>query len=257
MNDSKGAINELEPEEVVNAYSGLIVKIASQYQFAINNNGAVGFDDLIQEGRIAVLSAMKTFDPEKGLPFSSWVALHIKKRIRNTVGFRSDGSFKEDPALYLDAPPPGDDSGEVRLIDTLPDDTLPGADEIIIRNETAEEVREAVSRIRNESQRSVIEKIYFEGKSYAAVAKEMQITTSALIYRRKNALKKLRRDWKLKECLFPDYRESSLSRFRHSGVSIVEKAILRLESEFNKQFGENAFAESIMKNHYLSKRKDY
>jgi len=65
-------------EEVQN-HLGLVIRIAKKYQ-----DLGVDLDDLVQEGMIGVMVAIKNYDPEKGA-FSTYASLWIAQKIRRYV----------------------------------------------------------------------------------------------------------------------------------------------------------------------------
>jgi len=86
-------------------------------------------EDLLQIGFIGFLSAVDAFDPERGCLFSTHLVLHLKKTFSEACG--RTVRAKKDPmrsAMSLDMPLSDDESGELNLVDTIPD---PGAAEQI------------------------------------------------------------------------------------------------------------------------------
>lgn len=239
------------PEELIKAYTGLIAKFALRYEKIIHDSGAIDFDDLMQEGRIALLDAQRTFDPEKEMAFISWASGYIKNRIRRAIGYKTDGFIKESPDLLLDSPIPGSDDDQP-LIDSIPDESQEDCYSRLQRQEEAEEVRNAVDRLKDKEQREVISSLYFDGKDYNETAAAIGTSVKAVKNKKRRGLYNLRNDWKLRKVFLPDLRMASLGHFRNSCSSIEEEAILRLERKFDSKFGENAFAESIRK-----KKDDY
>lgn len=235
-----------EPEQLIEAYSGFISKIAASYGQITREHGYIGFDDLIQEGRLALLEAQSSYDPGEGLSFAKWAAYRIKTRIKRAIGCKADGTLKEQPALILDAPPPGlEISDGVNLIDTIPSDD-DSQDDIITRSEEQEEVRKAVDRIQNQTQKAVIKSIYFQGKGYKETADEMGLSVDSVRGRKENALSALRRDNKLKVYMMLDLHYGSLSRFRYTRTSIEEEYILKRERRFDEKHGEGAYVREML-----------
>lgn len=239
-------VKAAEPEQLIEAYSGFVLKIASRYAQMIKDTGAIDIDDLRQEGNIALLSAQETYNPAEDITFATWAAGYIKTRIRRAIGYKADGTLKEQPALILDAPPPGlEISDGVNLIDTIPSDD-DSQDDIITRSEEQEEVRKAVDRIQNQTQKAVIKSIYFQGKGYKETAEEMGLSVDSVRGRKENALSALRRDNKLKVYMMLDLRYGSFSRFRYTGTSIEEEYILKRERRFDEKNGEGAYVREML-----------
>lgn len=68
--------------------------------------GAVEFDDLYQSGFLALVAAVETFDPDRGMSFIGWMVPHLKTAFNEAAGTRSERQ-KLDPihrANSLDQP---------------------------------------------------------------------------------------------------------------------------------------------------------
>ena len=234
------------PEDLILAYSGMIRKLALSYEKIAANNGAVDRDDLDQEGRLAILEAQKSFDPEKGSSFYSWAIFYIKKRMRTAVGYRSDGTRKEEASLFLDAPVSTEDT-ETSLIDTIPDESIEENDDRIIRSEQAEEVRAAVARLKCHQQKTIIKQIYFEDMTYKQIAEKGCLTVDRVKQQRNKAIINLRKDWRLKDYVSQYRYRGSVNSFKTSGSSVVEKEVLATEKMYDDRNGEGAYAELIRK----------
>ena len=244
-------VKTADPEQLIEAYSGFIGKIAAQYEPMTRNNGMIDIEDLKQEGRLGLLTARDSFMPaEDGIAFATWASWYIKNRIRRALGYRSDGTLKEQPALILDAPLPDSEGSEgFSLIDTIPSDDEP-PEGVVLLSETQEEVRKAVDRIPNKGQRDVIKSIFLDGKGYKETAEEMNLPVSSVRGRKENGLIALRQDNKLKVFLrLPNLRYASYGYFKDTGTTIQELAILREERRYDARFGDGAFVkEKILKN---------
>ena len=239
-------VKTAEPEQLIEAYSGFVAKIAARYAQMIKDTGAIDIDDLRQEGNIALLSARDTYNPAEDISFSTWAAGYIKNRIRRAIGYKTDGTMKEQPALILDAPPPGLESPDgVSLIDTLPSDDEP-PEALVMLSEEREEVRKAVDRIQNQTQKEIIKSVFFQGKGYKETAEEMNTTVDFIRGKKESALTTLRRDYRLKRYILPNLRIGSLSFFRFTGSTIEEEAILRQEKDFDLKYGEGSFVEKMI-----------
>ena len=239
-------VKTADPENLLDAYYGLLASLAARYERIIRNSGAMDRDDLLQEGRLALLDAQKSYSLEKGCSFASWASLAIRNRMLRVVGYKSDGTFKQEAELLLDGPAGGDDT-ETPLIDMIPDPSIEDNDSKIIRDEQAEELRRAVCRIRNNDQRDVINCLYFEELSRAETAQRKGITISRVDKQREAAIKSLRKDWRLKKYYFKYQYSGTLSRFKYDGESSVEKAVLAMEQAYDRIFGSGAYADMIRK----------
>ena len=76
-------------------------------------------------------------------------------------------------AAALDMPISRSESEGVTEADLLADESLPAADEALLREELARDVRAAVGRLRSEGQRAVVQRCKLEGQSYRQAAAEL------------------------------------------------------------------------------------
>ena len=66
--------------ELVMAYARIVVSAASRYRYYGLSNG-----DLIQEGNIGLMKAVKRFDPDRGVRFSTYAAWWIRASIQDHI----------------------------------------------------------------------------------------------------------------------------------------------------------------------------
>lgn len=143
---------------------GLITAVARKYARIAERVG-LEFEDLLQEGRIAVMRAEQLYDPALGKPFGSYAAVAIRHKIQKAI---ADASLikiwkpKQQLPEYqhlryaesLDSPW-GDDR---TLLDVLDSGACSPEDEVI-QGDTAyqlkTDVRAAILRLK-ESQQAVV-----------------------------------------------------------------------------------------------------
>lgn len=73
---------EERKERLLEENKGLVYKIASQFW---HRGCGLEFNDLLQEGRIAVIEADKDFNPERGTKFSTFASYRIRQRIQRAI----------------------------------------------------------------------------------------------------------------------------------------------------------------------------
>ena len=83
--------NDLQAQtQLILENEGIIVKLAKSFEVAydldINRYGGIELDDLLQEGRLAMLEAARTFRPEFDIKFSSFAYTVVKRRIMDLCG---------------------------------------------------------------------------------------------------------------------------------------------------------------------------
>ena len=216
-----------DPGRLIIQYTPLCYRIAERYRTALDKIGAVDLDDLIQAGRIAIYNAQRTYDPEGGASFTSYIFDRIRTAMQRTMGIR-DGKYPVMP-LSLDEPI-SDDSDIVRG-DAIPDKT-PTAEETIIEqdghDETAEAVHAAVNRMKSEKQREVIRRVWLDGQERNAVAADLGTTVTAVRALDQEGRRTLRRDIRLKQYAMPFF-QVGVQRFNSTWTSAVEMAVIWLD----------------------------
>ncbi len=202
----------------------------NKYRWALEMRGDVDEDDLMQAARIGMWEAEKTYKPDLG-EWSTYSAFWIRHEIRRALGVKR-GQLPP-PEIHLDEPITWD-AEETRL-EMLADDTIPDIDSGVLMDDRAQIVREAVSRLEDQQQREVVEKLYFEDKPAKQVAAEMDLSKCERVYKIwDNARRRLRRDKYLRELrdvTMDYYIHVGPARFNNTHTSAVEEAVLRYYRE--------------------------
>ena len=142
-------------------YSRLVRACARPYFLAGGDS-----EDLLQEGMIGLLSAIRSYDPAREANFQTYAEVCIHNRLRSAV--RTAGREKYEPlnsSVSLEAP----------LYDTIPQpyqEGLPLAEspeEMLIGREEWEGRLAALSALLSGFERKVLD-LYLEGLSYAEIA---------------------------------------------------------------------------------------
>lgn len=142
-------------------YSRLVRACARPYFLAGGDS-----EDLLQEGMIGLLSAIRGYDPEREVSFQTYAEVCIHNRLRSAV--RTAGREKYEPLnssvsletpLYDDIPQPYQES--LRLAKS-PEETLIGREEWEGR-------LTALKALLSGFERKVLE-LYLDGLSYAEIA---------------------------------------------------------------------------------------
>ena len=179
-------------EEMYEQNKGLLVMMARRYERVCALDRAVSMDDLIQAGFIGLMKAADSFDPSAGKSWSGWACWHIQMEFNSALGLRR-GHFTRPHtgAAALDKPLSADDTDGVTAGDMLADETLPGADEALLRDELCQGVRAAVGRLKSTGQRRVVELCKLEGLSYQQAAERLGVSVGQayqLFFRASNNL---------------------------------------------------------------------
>lgn len=144
---------------LISRYMPLIKAKASAFK-----NSQVETDDLISEGFLGLLSAIRSYDPEKGT-FAAFASTCIANKMKTAV---AKGSANPLPALSLD------DSN----IEDISDGN-PGTEDLIILKEQNSEMMKQVEQLLSEREREVFY-LYLSAYSYNQIAEKLGITAKAV-----------------------------------------------------------------------------
>ncbi len=181
-------------EEVYEQNRGLLVMMARRYERICALDRAVSMEDLMQAGALGLMKAADSFDPGAGKSWSGWACWHIQMEFNSVLGLRH-GRFTRPHtgAAALDMPISQSESEGVTEADLLADESLPAADEALLREELARDVRAAVGRLKSDGQRRVVQLCKLEGFSYRQAAQRLGVSVGQayqLFFRASNNLKR-------------------------------------------------------------------
>lgn len=232
------AIPETDPETLVYCFDKWVLKVANRYKYMIEKTGAaVDADDLHQVGCLALLRAQKHYDPAAGKSFISFSYNYLRGAMRNEINKNIPG-VPLGVCVSLDEPITID--GDDPLSEIIPDNTIEPAQERAERLERAAEVHKAIDRLKSETKREIINRVYFDDQDLAQVAEDLHMKPSAVYAAHHEALIKLKRDTALKSLYMPVF-SVSVGRFRTKWESAVESAVLWREKHYDDQYGPGAF----------------
>lgn len=162
---------------------------------ARGTSGAVDFDDLYQAGYLAMVAAADSFDPDKGMAFIGWLALHLKTAF-NVASNRLSDRQKRDPihsAGSLDAPVGAE--GDATLGDLQPDpDSLKAFEEAEDRvwRELHDALEKALDTLPEDQADTLRRKFYYE-QPLVAIAADTGVSPEMVRQRAAMGLRVLRR----------------------------------------------------------------
>lgn len=147
------------------------------------------YEDAYQDGCLAVLSAIRCFDPSQGIYFSKYVQMKVN------YCFLEKGRFYKgaapEPPLSLDAPvTDAQDAGT--LADCIADTAPPAADTLSWK-ETLRCLYPLIKAL-PEKYRLVIEAHYFKGLSLAQIARQQDLSPNTINTWHRRGLKFLRKN---------------------------------------------------------------
>lgn len=162
-------------EYIVNKFRNNIKFKAKSYYIS-----GADSDDLIQEGMIGLIKAIRDYSPDKNASFNTFADLCISRQIYTAV--KAASCKKHLPlnsyvSLYKEV---GDaDGSEHYLVDEL--DLMPTEDPIdeIIRKEEIDDASRALCERLSSFEMRVLSK-YMEGKDYQQIAAELEKTPKSI-----------------------------------------------------------------------------
>lgn len=134
--------NDLQAQtQLILENEGLIVQLAKsleiQHDLDLNRYAGIEMDDLLQEGRLAILEAARKFNPAINIKFSSYAYMVIGNRIRDLCR-KGDASFERQLAddlrtqVFLDDNPFDEDG--IAVSEKVQDGRIhnPAGDEAVV-----------------------------------------------------------------------------------------------------------------------------
>ncbi|MCH5193707.1 MAG: sigma-70 family RNA polymerase sigma factor [Oscillospiraceae bacterium] len=156
---------------LISRYLGLVRKKAGAFYC----NGAES-EDLAQEGLLAFMRAVSSFEPERGAKFSSFAAVCVTNGIRSAVMRLSKGSEESLPE---------------DIDETAKDSVTP--ENIWLEKETISGLYKEMELLLSEKEWSIF-KLYLGGASYGEIAERLDVSEKSVdnaVFRVRKKLKKL------------------------------------------------------------------
>ena len=145
-------------ETLVSEYAQLVRACARPY-FLVGGDG----EDLIQEGMLGLLSAVRTFDHTKGVKFSIYAEFCIRRRIYSAI--RSASGYKHTPLnSYISLESPQLDENNTQNVCFLRD-----PEDFVIARESAGEVKKLLYGALSRFESGVLG-LFLDGMSYKDMA---------------------------------------------------------------------------------------
>lgn len=161
--------------EILNRVQGLIFNSIQRYYNKRNE-----YEDLVQEGNLVVLEAIKDFDQSKGVFFLGYLKTMLKYTYLNKHKIRHHLSLNV---------PLGED-GDNDWLDLLESDEISCIDKLIKIEEVAE-LKDTLEKL-TDRQRQVIVAFYLQGLSINDISKSLGITYRTVVNTKTRALEILR-----------------------------------------------------------------
>jgi RNA polymerase sigma factor (sigma-70 family) len=188
---------DLNPDVVLAKYHNTILKAANKFSV---KSPRFDFEDLVEEGRIAAISAAKSFDKAEGTKFITFLTNSLDRELYKFVGdnafdidvseyyrrkeFEEHGSLdslkKKAKAIRLDIEGPKNSGGDspINYHNAVPSGD-PSPPEGMIRAENIQILREEMKNL-PDRERLVLEKRYLDGLTLREIAEHMDVTKQTI-----------------------------------------------------------------------------
>jgi len=180
---ARAAMGDRAAEEALVLRYSRLVRVCSRPFFLVGGDS----EDLIQEGMLGLLTAIREFKPDRGAQFRTFAELCIRRRIISAVRTAAGGRHSPlnnyvslEPSLFLanqDFAPFGT---------AYPSHRDP--EDVIIRQENLSALQKALEDRLTGLEAQVLDR-YLEGASYAEIAEEVHQSTKSV----DNAVQRIRK----------------------------------------------------------------
>lgn len=175
--NNKVAIDFTQEEALVSEYSRIVKACARPYYLAGGDA-----EDLIQEGMLGLISAIRTFDLNKGTKFSTYAELCVRRRIYSAI--RAASGNKHSPLnsyISLESP-------ELDETTTTFSGLIQNPEVFVIERERVSEVERLLSGTLSVFESAVLS-LFLEGRSYKEMAAILKKTEKSV----DNAVQRIRK----------------------------------------------------------------
>jgi len=180
----ENARNLASEEALVSEYAWLVRVCARPYFLAGGDS-----EDLIQEGMLGLLSAIRTYDPNKGTKFSTYAEYCIRRRIYNAIKLASGNKHTPlNSYISLESSQLEENSAPSTYHLRVPED-------FVIAREQAGEVEKLLYGALSKFESSVLE-LFLEGTTYKEMAAKLGKSDKSI----DNAVQRIRK--KLSQVLY-------------------------------------------------------
>ena len=169
--------NPATEEALVSEYAKLVRACARPYFLAGGDS-----EDLIQEGMLGLLSAIRTFDPDKGAKFSTYAEFCVRRRIYSAI--KSAAGNKHSPLnsyISFESSQLDETAAQNAYFLRVPED-------FVIAREHAGEVEKLLYGSLSRFESGVLE-LYLEGMSYKDMAIRLEKSDKSI----DNAVQRIRK----------------------------------------------------------------
>lgn len=204
----------------------------------------ITWEDVEQSFFLAVVLAVRLYEPERGVLFSSFLRYPVKAVFFDLVGWRTEHQ-KRDPlgqCASLDEPVSGEDGSQTPRGELVPDPAagrqFQDAEEQLYTEQLHVDLEDCISTL-DERRAAVIRARYFEDKTLSETGELLGVNTSRVGQLERDAMRKLRSGRNIQR--LRQYREmiiskhayhgTGLSAWKYGGGSVEERTLVYLEGK--------------------------
>lgn len=220
--------------------------IAWKAQRYFNHCSALGtlhyeLDDLIQEAYFAMLKAVEYYNQDRGYAFTTYLCYTLKTAFAEVAGTRRPKQRNDGIKYSVSTDAPLNDESNETFADIIPSNTDVESDvKEKISNHELHNALEAALKTLTKTQEKILRGIFYDNMTAEQLAKAASCTHQNISLEKSKALEKLYRGRKENnlEAFLEErtnyYQKMSVKEFKNSGVSVVEKIVLKREELANK-----------------------
>lgn len=166
-------LSDKEAEQLVEEYMYLVKSISAGYK-------AVGLDhdDLMQEGFIGLIDAIRKYDPEREASFKTFASVCIRNRIHKQLAAAQTKKHQ-----ILNQSVPFDESASV--------ETSIDPESLLLQKEKNQEVNQHINTLLSLFEKETLS-LYLQGDSYETISRKLGVTKKSV----DNALVRIRKKLK-------------------------------------------------------------
>lgn len=216
-----------------------LIKIkANKFYYACSINGVARFEenDLIQEAYFAMLKAVEYYNQDSGYAFTTYLNYTLKIAFAEVAGTRRPKQRNDGIKYSVSADVPLNNESDETFAEVIPSNTDVEADVIEnVSNQELHNALEAALKTLTKTQEKILRGIFYDNMTMEQLAETASCTHQNISLEKGKALEKLYRERKennlenFLEARTNYHQKMGLKEFKNSGVSVVEKIVLKRE----------------------------
>lgn len=180
-------------DALVTANLRFVVMIAKRYA-----NRGLSLEDLIDEGNLGLINAIRHFDPERGNRFITyaiwWIRQSLIRALRHESGHDDGNRGWVPPTVSLDSPVSCEE-GSALLGELIADTGCGGPEDMVVHDSLKTEVDALLCRLPERESRVIRERFGLDGSRPASleeIGKELHMTRERVRQIERRALRRIR-----------------------------------------------------------------